>query len=288
MSKTDSKAAAGEWRFCTYLHRRCDTGQVFYIGKGTKLRANTKGCRSTLWQRIEKKHGRTVEILSFWKTEAEAFEHERFLIGVFRDLGHPLVNMTDGGEGASGVKISPETQARRTAALALAFSNPAAVERRLAAMRVAKATPEHRELTSKRMRRERGSAEARAKQSVCTKLSWSCPESRERRLAAMKAAAAKPEARARLAELARQRVKSPESLARSIQHMMALNAKNAKPVICITTGAEYASCAAAAAALRIHKQGIRDVCLGRCKTTKVLEFRFKAAGMAVKADGEKS
>lgn len=43
--------------FYTYLHRRNDTGQVFYVGKGKGQRAHDKYKRSAHWKRIVAKHG---------------------------------------------------------------------------------------------------------------------------------------------------------------------------------------------------------------------------------------
>lgn len=84
----------------TYLHTRNDTGAVFYIGKGSGSRAHAEG-RNEHWNRVVAKYGYTVHILAKWETEKEAFEHEKFLILCFKDLGAPLTNMTDGGDGGN-------------------------------------------------------------------------------------------------------------------------------------------------------------------------------------------
>lgn len=98
--------------FYTYVHHRADDGQVFYVGKGKGARAQSSKGRNPFWHRTAKKHGIRVEIAAPWSTEAEAFEHEKFLIACFRDMGHPLSNLTDGGEGVSGLKFSDEARAR--------------------------------------------------------------------------------------------------------------------------------------------------------------------------------
>ena len=98
--------------FYTYAHFKADTGEIFYIGKGTGrryLQGWTKsGHRSEWWKRVVDKHGYRAEILAEWPTEQEAFEHERFLISSLKDIGAPLTNLSDGGLGASGAKRSPE------------------------------------------------------------------------------------------------------------------------------------------------------------------------------------
>jgi hypothetical protein len=48
-------------------------------------------------------------------SESEALSEEVRLIGLFRDNGFNLVNLTEGGEGVSGYKQSPETIAKRVA-----------------------------------------------------------------------------------------------------------------------------------------------------------------------------
>jgi hypothetical protein len=100
--------------FYTYQHST-DDGRVFYIGKGKKRRAWATKYRSKWWEKTAAKHGLNVSILAHWRTEHEAFEHERTLIRTFRELGHPLVNLTDGGEGFAGGKHSQEWRERISA-----------------------------------------------------------------------------------------------------------------------------------------------------------------------------
>lgn len=97
--------------FYTYLHLRESDSKPFYVGKGQGKRAWAHRNRNLHWKNTVAKHGLKVEICAEWPTEAEAFEHERFLIACFRDMGHNLVNLTDGGEGPSGMKCSEETKA---------------------------------------------------------------------------------------------------------------------------------------------------------------------------------
>jgi hypothetical protein len=97
--------------FYTYAHFRESDGKAFYIGKGKGQRAWAVSRRSGWWQKTSAKHGLKVQILAKWPTEDEAFQHERLLIATFRELRHPLVNLTDGGEGFAGGKHTPETRA---------------------------------------------------------------------------------------------------------------------------------------------------------------------------------
>jgi hypothetical protein len=96
--------------FYTYAHSK-PNGSLFYIGKGQKDRAYTYGNRSEYWKRIVNKHGNpTVQILAYWKTAEEAYDHEKLLISCFRDMGYQLANLSDGGEGAAGTRHTQETK----------------------------------------------------------------------------------------------------------------------------------------------------------------------------------
>lgn len=88
--------------FYTYFHTRNDTGKVFYVGKGKGNRSQSASGRNFHWQNIVSKCGYKTHIAAKWSTEHEAFEHERFLILCFRDMGLQLTNMTEGGDGWSG------------------------------------------------------------------------------------------------------------------------------------------------------------------------------------------
>ena len=97
--------------FYTYSHSKPD-GSVFYIGKGVGDRAWAKDNRNIHWHRTVKKHGYNVDVLAHWDTEDKAFDHEKFLISCFRDMGIKLVNMTNGGEGSAGYKWTDEQKAK--------------------------------------------------------------------------------------------------------------------------------------------------------------------------------
>lgn len=110
-------------QFYTYAHYK-PTGGIFYIGKGQEDRANDLTQRNIYWQRIVEKHGKPhVEILAYWDTEQEALDHEKLLIACFKDLKHVLANLTDGGEGVSGLVHSDFTkQKMRNSHLGKQFS----------------------------------------------------------------------------------------------------------------------------------------------------------------------
>jgi group I intron endonuclease len=74
-------------------------------------RAFSKENRNIYWERTVAKFGYEANILAYWDSEEEAFDHEKLLISCFKDMGIKLVNMTNGGEGCSGYKWTDEQKA---------------------------------------------------------------------------------------------------------------------------------------------------------------------------------
>jgi len=109
--------------FYVYAWRRPDTNEIFYIGKGSNNR-DLKPKRNTHFVNVIAKLRRigvqpTVTRIAENLSETVAFEVERQEIAKFgrRDLGAgPLVNMTDGGEGASGWVPTEEWRTARSVA----------------------------------------------------------------------------------------------------------------------------------------------------------------------------
>lgn len=114
------------WRHYVYLHHRCDTEEPFYVGKGTIKkrhktpifeRASSHRSRNIWWTRIADKCGYRSEIVAMFETDAAAQEFECILISDIgrRDLGKgPLVNVTDGGDGHSGIIVSEGLRVQRS------------------------------------------------------------------------------------------------------------------------------------------------------------------------------
>lgn len=93
-------------QFYIYLHCKPD-GTPFYVGKGTKKRAHNMANRTEWHKRLVAKHG--VKIVLFpMASEQVAFDNEIVWIAALRSSGFELCNLTDGGEGPSGNKKSPE------------------------------------------------------------------------------------------------------------------------------------------------------------------------------------
>lgn len=98
--------------YYTYGHYTPD-GRLFYIGKGHGRRAYIFHKRNNYWNHIIAKHGKPiVRIIAKGLSEAEAFLHEIKLIKMYKSAGIVLCNLSDGGEGPSGLKHSEEFKAK--------------------------------------------------------------------------------------------------------------------------------------------------------------------------------
>jgi len=99
-----------------YLHRRTDNKKVFYVGIGLrKGRAfETKPSRRNyLWNKIYNELGVDVEITHTNICWEEACKIEQYLISFYKDqYSYLLCNLTDGGDGTLGVKVSEDRKSR--------------------------------------------------------------------------------------------------------------------------------------------------------------------------------
>ena len=99
-----------------YRHIRLDNNEPFYIGIGSDSnykRANFTRKRNIFWQRITAKTEYEVEIMLDDLTWEEANTKEIEFISLYgrSNLNKgPLCNLTDGGGGILGVKMSDETR----------------------------------------------------------------------------------------------------------------------------------------------------------------------------------
>lgn len=95
--------------YLVYTHTRPDTNTIFYVGKGTTKRMKCKTNRNIHWQRIvNKANGFKYDVLAKNLTEQEALSFEILMIKKMKEAGFSLCNMTNGGDGVSGFKHSPE------------------------------------------------------------------------------------------------------------------------------------------------------------------------------------
>jgi hypothetical protein len=132
-------------KWLVYLHYRLDTGECFYIGKGTQKRAQAKDSRNSIWNRIYKKADRKVVIAQYFQDEKDALAFEVDLIARFK----PVANITAGGEGVSGFKHSDQTKEKCRQATLKLRQNPEWLEKNLNNMRKVVSKPEIREKNKK-------------------------------------------------------------------------------------------------------------------------------------------
>lgn len=113
--------------FYVYVHRRADDNTIFYIGKGEGRRAWRKTNRNIWWKRVVEKHNYVVEVVLWDLPENDAFQLEKELITFYK--GH-LVNLTDGGEGSSGIVYSIERKNKISKLNTELWKDPAIRKRR--------------------------------------------------------------------------------------------------------------------------------------------------------------
>ena len=100
--------------YYVYAHYKADdpNGLPFYIGKGKNQR-DLSQTRNQFWKNISTKHGFVSKRLHENLTEQEAWDIETALIEQYGKLSEGtgcLCNLSNGGEGASGVVHSVETK----------------------------------------------------------------------------------------------------------------------------------------------------------------------------------
>jgi hypothetical protein len=118
-----------KFHYYIYVHRRPNTGEVFYVGKGSwsskKAYGRSKSLenRNPIWNRIVAKCGGKFdsEVVACFFEESDAFKLEVDLIAWYgrKNIGTGcLSNLTDGGEGAVGRAFSDASLQKRKATIA--------------------------------------------------------------------------------------------------------------------------------------------------------------------------
>lgn len=103
--------------FYVYEHIRNDTGEVFYVGKGSGNRCFTKIGRNIYWHRVvAKSNGFFVKKIIEDIDEELSFLVEIERIDQLKKLGFRLTNLTSGGEGISGLLHTEESKKKMSSA----------------------------------------------------------------------------------------------------------------------------------------------------------------------------
>ena len=145
----------GEKIFYVYAHKKIDTGEIFYIGKGKLGRCYSSSGRNKHWVNTVNKHGGyTVSFVKTCMSEAEAFDIEIKAIYFYRSIGVNLCNKSSGGEGNHGVVHTDETKMKFRMAKLGKKQKPEHAKKS-ASIRVGqKNTPEHTEATISKKRKK--------------------------------------------------------------------------------------------------------------------------------------
>lgn len=95
-------------RFYVYEWFNVDTGEVFYVGKGTASRWRSKKNRNQYFKNYVSKYNCDVRKVKQNLTEEESFNLEIETILKYKEKGECKCNLTSGGEGATFEEYSEE------------------------------------------------------------------------------------------------------------------------------------------------------------------------------------
>ena len=90
--------------YYVYVWIRKDIDKVFYVGKGSGNRYKDLSMRNRYFLNVVNKVGMDnidIQIIESNLSEGDAFSKEIEYIQKYTNMGHPLTNMTKGGEGSS-------------------------------------------------------------------------------------------------------------------------------------------------------------------------------------------
>lgn len=205
--------------FYVYEHWRPDKGVCFYVGKGVGNRAWKSGGRNTRHARVVAKLQRLgltidIRIVAYDLTEVAAHQIEIDRIAFWRGEGAHLVNMTDGGEGASGYRHSPEILAKMSEASKRAWEDPKRLEKHYESLQARMADPAFRARNSRARKELWEREEYRKKVTEGLKRSWMDPELRERQSLSRRGLKRAPEVGAKISAALTGTKKSEEACAK--------------------------------------------------------------------------
>lgn len=241
-----------ETSYYVYIHIRLDTKKVFYVGKGKGRRAFGSNQRNKHWTAIVAKAGFDVHFVATGLTEEDAFKLEKETISYYGRAN--LVNYTDGGDGSSGAKKSPEfKELMRQKMLGRKFSPETIAKMKKIAKNRGQ---EFQEKRSAKLRGRKHSDEHRAKiaqAGIGRKLSQ--------------------EAKDKISAYHKGKSKNRDAVAK-------MAASKSKAVYCHNNGKTYQSMSEAARQLDLKQSHISRVCQGTATHTKGFVFSRIANAIA--------
>jgi hypothetical protein len=189
-------------KFYTYMYLRQKGATPYYVGKGC-------GDRAYSTNRIIHRPDADARILvQYWGSEQEAFEMERWYIRLWgrKDNGTGILrNMTDGGEGASGIVLTPEARKNRSEGLRGRWYSEETRRKIGEANRGRHTSPETRRKMSEARIGMRFSDEHRRKMSETARANPATMERCRKMIAGNKDRVFTPETRRKISEAARRR-----------------------------------------------------------------------------------
>lgn len=93
--------------FYVYEYYKKDTGEVFYVGKGTGRRMYELHNRNRYFNAVYRKYECDVRVYKDGLTNAEACDIERQRIAELKSINQAYCNFTEGGTGFSTGKLNP-------------------------------------------------------------------------------------------------------------------------------------------------------------------------------------
>jgi len=96
--------------FCVYEHRRKDTGEVFYVGKGKANRVSDTKNRNSDWSSVVLQVGFYPNVIFETDCEDLALFVEQEYIHKCRVMNVAIVNKTSGGQGISGYRHTQKSK----------------------------------------------------------------------------------------------------------------------------------------------------------------------------------
>lgn len=193
--------------------------RIFYIGKGSKRRMFAhegeakQGCACHKCRTIRKvwREGGEIQryILLTTEDEQESFAYEREMIALHRREN--LCNQTDGGEGVSGLIVTPETAAKRGAGIKRSWQREDVRKRRSEGIKAAKATPEAKARSRANGQKALSTPEQRQAKSDHMCQLWSNPEWRSKQTKLIHESNIAPERKEKIRRAGTGRVLSAET-----------------------------------------------------------------------------
>lgn len=113
-------------KYYVYVWYYTKDEKVFYVGKGCKYRYRSRKRDNAVLVNIINTNDCDSKIIKGNLNEKEAFEFEKEMIAYYKENGHPLINVQDGGHmppNAKGKKRSDETKIKMSDSMKAYYKN---------------------------------------------------------------------------------------------------------------------------------------------------------------------